>query len=417
MMHRFRALLVSVCLAPALLHAAHAEDTYRIGFIDPLSGPGATAGEVGLKTWRFLADQVNAGGGVNGQKIEIVPYDNKLNPQETVIDAQKAIDSGIRLLVRSNGGAAGVALNEFLNRFNERNPDKHTIYFDYSGTDPAATNDKCSFWAIRWPANIDMKVLALATFLKTRPDTRKLYMINQDYSTGQGVRIAVRADLKVSRPDVEIVGDELVPLMKITDFAPYIEKIKASGADSVVTGAWGQDLALMLKAAGEAGLKVTWYTFFAQGIGSPQAIRQSGLGAHTVYQIYEAHANVPSPEYQAQERKFRAVVGAGQTMMYPGANTAMTLFVAEVAAQKTLDVTAIMRGLETKRFTPLSGGEGWIRPEDHQVFQPLYIASFGPLEAGQVFDEENTGWGWRQEGRVEARDTVLPTTCKMRRPD
>ena len=61
--------------------------------------------------------------------------------------------------------------------------------------------------------------------------------------------------LKAKRPDIEIVGDELHPLLKITDFAPYIAKIKASGADTVITGNWGQDFALLLKAAADAGLQ------------------------------------------------------------------------------------------------------------------------------------------------------------------
>jgi branched-chain amino acid transport system substrate-binding protein len=158
-------------LAALLLGAtAQAQDSFRIGFIDPLSGPGATAGEVGLKTWQYLAGRENAKGGIAGHKVEIVPYDNKLNPQETTIQAQKAIDAGMRLLVRSNGGAAGVALNEFLHKFNERNPTKQTLYFDYSGADPAATNEKCSYWQIRWAASIDMKILALVTFLKNKPE-------------------------------------------------------------------------------------------------------------------------------------------------------------------------------------------------------------------------------------------------------
>ena len=71
--------------------------------------------------------------------------------------------------------------------------------------------------------------------------------------------------LAAKRPDIQIVGDELHPLLKITDFAPYIAKIKASGADSVITGNWGQDFALLLKAAADAGLKVNWYTYYAGG--------------------------------------------------------------------------------------------------------------------------------------------------------
>lgn len=411
-----RVLILAVAGTIACHSSVKAEEAFRIGLIDPLSGPTANIGEVGLKTWQFLANEVNAGGGLNGQKLEIVSYDNKMNPQETAIQAQKAIDSGIRLLVRTIGGAPGVALNDFLNKFNERNPTKQTLYFDYAGADPAATNEKCSYWQIRWAANMDMKVLALAGFLKGQADTKKLYLFNGDYSTGQSVQKAMRAHMAEKRPDVQIVGDELVPLMKVTDFAPYAAKIKASGADTVVTGAFGQDLALLLKAAGEAGLKVKLYTFFAQGVGSPTAVRQSGLPPHSVFQIYETHANIPSAAYREEERNFRAVVGSGQTMMYPGSVNAMDMLAKTARELKTNDVARIVASLEGAKFKPRAGGEAWIRAEDHQVFQTLYVASLGPIEKDQGFDEENTGWGWRQIGEVKPEDTLVPTTCKMKRP-
>jgi branched-chain amino acid transport system substrate-binding protein len=415
-MSNAKLLILAAAGALACCSSTQAEESFRIGLIDPLSGPAATTGEVGLKTWQFLAGEVNAKGGVNGQKLEVVGYDNKMNPQETAIQAQKAIDSGVRLLVRANGSAPGVALNDFLNKFNERNPTKQTLYFDYAGADPAATNEKCSYWQIRWAANIDMKVLALASFLKGQADTKKLYLFNGDYSTGQGIQKAMRANMTEKRPDVQIVGDELVPLMKVNDFAPYIEKIKASGADTVVTGAWGQDLALLLKAAGEAGLKIKWYTFFAQGIGSPTAVRQSGLPAHSVFQIYEAHANIASAPYREEEKDFRAVVGSGQTMMYPGTVNAMDMFVKASQELKSLDVGKIVAKLEGAKFQPRAGGEAWIRAEDHQVFQTLYVASIGPIEKDKGFDEENTGWGWRNIGEVKPEETLVPTTCQMKRP-
>ena len=100
--------------------------------------------------------------------------------------------------------------------------------------------------------------------------------------------------LKAKRPDIEIVGDELHPLLKITDFAPYVAKIKASGADSVITGNWGQDFALLLKASADAGLKVNWYTYYAGGTGGPTAIKQANLN-HQVFQIAEGIPNLGNP--------------------------------------------------------------------------------------------------------------------------
>jgi ABC-type branched-subunit amino acid transport system substrate-binding protein len=259
-----RKLMMAAAFAlPMFGGAAMAQETLKIGYIDPLSGGGASVGEVGLKTFQFLADEVNAKGGIQGKKVEIVPLDNKTNPQESLIQAQKAIDAGVRYLTQGNGSSVAGALSDFVTKYNERNPGKEVLYFNYAAVDPVLTNAKCSFWHFRWDANSDIKMEALTNYMKTVPSIKNVYLINQDYSFGESVRSTAKTMLAAKRPDIKIVGDELHPLLKITDFAPYIAKIKASGADTVVTGNWGQDFALLLKAAADAGLKVNWYTYYA----------------------------------------------------------------------------------------------------------------------------------------------------------
>jgi len=225
-----------------------AQDTLKIAWIDPLSGGAASQGERALKLFRFLANELNAKGGVLGKQVEIVPFDSKLNPQESLIQAQKAIDAGIRILTQGQASSVAGALTDFVTKYNERNPGKEILYLNYAAVDPVLTNDKCSFWHFAWDANSNIKMEALTNYMKGIPSIKKLYLINQDYSFGQSVRSQAKAMLAVKRPDIQIVGDELHPLLKITDFAPYIAKIKASGADSVITGNWGQDFALLLKA-------------------------------------------------------------------------------------------------------------------------------------------------------------------------
>jgi hypothetical protein len=228
------ALAFSLVAVPAL-----ADDTIKIGYIDPLSGGGASIGEVGLKTYQYLADEINASGGLLGKKVEIVAFDNKTNPQESLIQAQKAADQGIHIITQGNGSSVAAALTDWVSKYNDRNPGKEILYLNYAAVDPVLTNDKCSYWHFRWDANSDIKMAALTYFMKDRPNIKKVYLINQDYSFGQAVHKEARAMLKEKRPDIEIVGDELHPLLKITDFSPYIAKIRASGADSVVTGNWG----------------------------------------------------------------------------------------------------------------------------------------------------------------------------------
>jgi branched-chain amino acid transport system substrate-binding protein len=406
------ALAIAV-VAPMLGHAAWAEDTVKIGYIDPLSGGGASVGEGGLKTFQYLADELNAKGGILGHKIEILPLDNKTNPQESLVQAQKAIDAGAHYITQGNGSSVGAALEDFVTKHNTRNPGKEVLYFNYAAVDPSMTNDKCSYWHFRWDASSDIKMEALTSYMKNTPSIKKVYLINQDYSFGQSVRSDARKMLAAKRPDVEIVGDELHPLLKVTDFSPYIAKIKASGADSVVTGNWGQDIALLLKAAADAGLKVNWYTYYAGGAGGPTAIKQTGLD-HQVFQITEGFANSGNQSAMEIEKAFRAKVN--MSLWYPRAVNEMRMFKAAAEKANSLDPVKVAAALEDMKFEVLDGGTGIMRKDDHQFFQPIYISSFGKLAANEPFDEENTGWGWHLVSKVDTPQTMVSTTCKMKRP-
>jgi branched-chain amino acid transport system substrate-binding protein len=393
---------------------ARAQETIKIAFIDPLSGGGASTGEAGLKTYQFIADQLNAKGGVLGRRIEIVGYDNKLNPQESLVQLQKAIDAGIRIITQGNGSGVAAAITDFVAKYNDRNPGKEVLYLNYAAVDPVLTNEKCNFWHFRFDADSDIKMEALTNYMKPRTNIRKVYLINQDYSFGQAVRAAARKMLAAKRPDVQIVGDELHPLQKITDFAPYVAKIKASGADSIITGNWAQDMALLLKAAADAGLQVDWYTYYGGGIGSPIAIKQTGLN-HRVFDIFEGGANIPYAPSQEFEKALRAKYDIN--LQYPRVVNEMRMLVAAITEAKSAEPGKIAAKLEGMKINVFVGGDGFMRADDHQFFQPMYIRSFGDLAANEPFDEEKTGWGWHVVAKVNAADTILPTVCKMRRPN
>lgn len=406
--------MIVAAVLPMIGGAAFAQETVKIGYIDPLSGGGASVGVVGLKIFQYLADELNAKGGILGKKVEIVPFDNKINPQETLIQAQKAIDAGVRYVTQGQSSSVAGALTDFVTKYNERNPGKEVLYFNYAAVDPILTNSKCSFWHFRWDANSDLKMEALTNYMKNASNIKKLYLINQDYSFGESVRSSAKAMLKAKRPDIEIVGDELHPLLKITDFAPYIAKIKASGADTVVTGNWGQDFALLLKAAADAGLKVNWYTYYAGGTGGPTAIKQANLN-HQVFQIAEGIPNLSYPPADTFEKALRAKYDF--SLLYPRAVNEMRMFAAAAEKAKSLDPVKVAAALEGMEFEVYNGGKGSMRKDDHQFFQPMYIASFGERTEKEPFDEERTGWGWKLTAKIEADQTVLPTTCKMDRPN
>jgi branched-chain amino acid transport system substrate-binding protein len=263
-----------------------------------------------------------------------------------------------------------------------------------------------------------MKMEALTNFIKGKPEVKKVYIIGQDYSFGQSVSAQAKKMLTAKRPDIEIVGNELHPMLKVNDFSPYIAKIKASGADTVITGNWGQDLTLLLKAAGEAGLTASWYTYYVGAPGDFPAVKQAGL-ADKVYAVLDAP---PLPDLPPDSEELGAAFRAkfGTDIFQPeDVNLANSLNQAIKEANSD-DPKAVAAKLENLKITAYQGGEAWIRPDDHQFMQDMFMSSMGPIGSGEdlaKLDQEGTGWGWHMKGRILAKDTVLPTTCKMDRPD
>ncbi|MEP7069441.1 MAG: ABC transporter substrate-binding protein, partial [Usitatibacter sp.] len=241
---RKRPRLFSLTLAAALCAGPAAADL-KIAYIDPLSGGAASAGVNAQKHVVFYADKINAAGGLNGERIEVLSFDNKVSPQESLIVLKKAIDEGARIVLQGNGSSVAHAITDAVLKHNERNPGKEVLFFNYAAIDPALTNEKCHFWHFRFDADVDMKMAALTDAIAREPKVKKVYLINQDYSFGKAVSAAAKTMLAAKRPDIQIVGDELHPLQKVQDFSPYVAKIKASGADTVITGNWSNDMLLL----------------------------------------------------------------------------------------------------------------------------------------------------------------------------
>ena len=394
----------------AVILAAPAAADVKIAFIDPLSGGGAATGILAQKTHQFYIDAINAAGGLNGEKLTLLSFDNKVNPQESLIQLKKALDEGARFVVQGNGSGVALAITDAVQKHNERNPGKEVLYLNYAAVDPALTNEKCSFWHFRFDADADMKMAAMTDVIAKDPNIKRVYLINQDYSFGKAVAAAATKMLAQKRPDIKIVGDELHPLQKVQDFSPYVAKIKASGADTVITGNWSNDMVLLVKAGRDAGLKVGWETFYG---GSPGAVTAIGdAGVDTLKQVSEWHKNA-APELDASVAAFdKRYPGKENEYTYWRAKTMWEMFATAAKKAGSNDPVKVARALEgLKMQTPL--GDVEMRADNHQLLQPLYVST---LERSQKYDVEGSGLGWRTDAKVEAKATVLPTTCHMERP-
>jgi branched-chain amino acid transport system substrate-binding protein len=399
----------AILAASAAGALAQKGETVKIAWLDPLSGLMAAVGTNQLKTFQFLAEEFNKKN-VAGVKFEIIGIDNKLSPQETTAALRSAMDQGARYVVQGNGSGPALAIIDALEKHNARNPGKEVLYVNYAAVDPDLTNSKCSYWHFRLDADTSMKMEALTTFMKDQPEIKKVYLINQNYSHGQQVSKFAKENLKTKRPDVEVVGDDLHPLAQVRDFAPYIAKIKASGADSVITGNWGSDLALLIKAANDAGLNVKFYTYYAVTNGTPTAMGAASDGK--VYQVGYSHYNAPGPVQPLMgEFKKRFNDDLYTTDVYTVYAMLSEAFV-RAKSTEPVKVAATLEGMKFKSFN----GDVEMRKADHQLQQGLWITRWQKADAKNPYSPENTGYTLAPVKYYEAYVASTPTTCQMKRP-
>jgi len=390
--------------------AGQASADVKVAFIDPLSGGAASTGILAQKTHQFYIDAINVTGGLNGEKFELLSFDNKVNPQESLIQLKRALDDGARYVVQGNGSSVALAITDAVLKHNERNPGKEVLFLNYAAVDPALTNEKCNFWHFRFDADADMKMAAMTDVIAKDKKVQKVYLINQDYSFGKAVAAAANKMLAEKRPDVKVVGDELHPLQKVNDFSPYVAKIKAAGTDTVITGNWSNDMVLLIKAGKDAGLKVAWETYYG---GSPGAVTAIGeAGVDTLKQVSEWHRNAV-PELDASVAAFtKRYPGKENEFAYWRAKTMWEMFAAAAKKAGSNDPVKVARALEGMKM-PTSLGEVEMRADNHQILQPLFVST---LAKGVKYDSEDTGLGWKTDAKVDAKATALATTCKMERP-
>jgi branched-chain amino acid transport system substrate-binding protein len=406
-------LTLILAIVAGLATSATPADTIKVAYIDPLSGPFAATGENGLNQFRYAADALNKGGGVLGRQLELVPLDNKVSPQESLIQLKKVIGDGIPFVFQGNSSGVAHAISDAVQKHNERNAGSRVLYLNYSAVDPALTNDKCHFWHFRFDAEADMKMAALTDVIAADPKIKKMYIIGQDYSFGKAVADGAVAMLGKKRPDIQIVGNELHPIGKVKDFSPYVQKIVASGADAVITGNWGADMVALAKAANDGGLKVPFYTYYAASDGVTAAIGAAGIDR--IRLVHESHPGNPTApkalsDYITGYRKLHPQNDVNQ----PRIHTALNMLALAIKKAGTTDVDKVAGALEGMEYTNLSGDQLVMRRQDHQLQMPIYISVH--TNKAIKHDLDASGFGLSMETKVDRDKAMQPTTCKMQRP-
>lgn len=396
----------------------------RLALIEGLSGAFGNAGEAVWRNLLWATERVNQRGGVRvgavARPLDLLRMDSQGNTEEALQLLRAALDRGIGFVLQGNSSATAAALVAALDRHNEREPQRRALLLNYSAVDPALTNERCSFWHFRFDAHADMRLAALTEVLCDERSVQRVYLIGQDYSFGQHVVRRAREMIAARRPDITVVGSELHPLGRVKDFLPYAAKIKASGAQAVLTGNWGNDLTLLARALRESGAPVRLFTFYGNALGAPAAIGAAGLGR--VVAVSEWHPNVGGAASEAFYAAFRRRFPEPEDdYVHLRMQVLVEMLAAAIERARSTDAVAVARALEGASFDPrLLGGlhAATLRADDHQLQQPLVVSVMERAGTpGVAHDVEGSGFGFRSLRRVDAAAATQPHQCRMTRPN
>lgn len=399
--------------------AAGAAGPIQVALIEGLSGPFSNTGEAAFRNLNWAIERINERGGVqtpSGRTALVLKrYDSKGQVEEALSALRAAVDDGAHFVVQGNSSAIAAALISAIEKHNAREPSRAVLFLNYAAVEPSLTNEKCSFWHFRFDAHADMRMAALMDVLRADGTAKSVYLIGQDYSFGQAVLRQARKELRRQRPDIRIVGEDLHPIGRVKDFSPYATKIVASGADTIITGNWGNDLTLLVKAAKEAGFTGRFYTFYGNALGVPAALGDAGVG-----KVLAVADWLPNKPDQASEEFYRAFRAHYPEPKDDYIHLRVFLMIEALAnaidQARSADAPDVAFALEHVSVS-VAGQRGWMRPEDHQFQQPLEV---GVMERkgtpGVPFDVEGSGYGFRVIREITAADAQQPHACSMSRP-
>lgn len=400
-----------LALLMAMAMPAKSADTVKIAFIDALSGPNADIGFTNLKQYQQAVAYANANGGALGLDLELVPLDDGSSVKRALEHLELAIHQGIRYVTQGNDPEIAIALAKAIDAHNQKNPSRAVVFLNYGDGAPQLDNEACSFWQFRFDASFAMKTRALVAAIPADGSVQSIYLLNQDNPWGQSASREMQRVLSEQRPEIRILGDELHPLSQVKDFSGYVAHILDSGADAIMTADRGADLVGFMSALSKTGQEKYVYILSNSVSTVPAAVGKYGSGHITG--VFTWHANIGSNLIDDYAASYRAEQGADWNGL-PG-YVAIEMLVTSMQTARSTDPSLVARTLEGLSFLGAAGPVA-IRDDNHQLLQPLFIATLDALPDGSGTAAASSKLGWKTQVRMEPGDNELETSCQMQKP-
>jgi branched-chain amino acid transport system substrate-binding protein len=413
-MHPIHSIARAGVAAAALWVGAVQAAPLKIAVVETLSGPQASTGQAFRAGVRYAIDRMNATGGWNGEPVQLVEYDNQGGPAGASDKLKAAISDGVQIVVQGASSAIAGQITEDVRKHNLRNPGKEIVFINVGAEALELTGEKCNFHHFRLTANAQVRTKALIQAMKQANTLgKRVYSINQNYSWGQDMEKAIVDNAAAG--GYQVVEKTLHDTNKIQDFAPYISKISASNAETIITGNWSNDLLLLMKASKAAGLKTRFGTVF---LDQPGNITNAGDLAVGHYVAHAFNAEAGGAEGERFVNDYKAKTGHMPVFIEPqtvfGLQMVGEALKGTKARDGALDVNAFAKALETTQITTPMGKMS-MRASDHQVSLPIVVSV---VAKDAKYKADDTDMGFKPVKLFSADEAATPPqgNCKMQRP-
>ncbi|CAI8799405.1 MULTISPECIES: branched-chain amino acid ABC transporter substrate-binding protein [unclassified Pseudomonas] len=390
-------------------------DPLKVALVETLSGPSAATGQMFRAATRFQIERLNAEGGWNGEPIQLLEFDSQGTPAGASEKLKAAIGSGAQMIVQGASSVAAGQITEDVRKYNLRNKGKEVVFLNVGGEALELTGSKCHFYHFRFNGNAPIRVKTLVAAMKEAGTLgSKVYSMNQNYSWGLDMEQAITENAAAG--GYQLVGKSLHDTQKVQDFSPYIARIQASGAETVLTGNWGNDLLLLMKASRAAGLKLRFGTAFLDQPGNLANAGDVALG-HYVSHPFNIEAAGEAGKTFASE--YQAKTGHLPAYIEP-----QTVFALQMVGNVLKKLPAEDGRLNTRSFAlalekasdsnPL--GDVRMRAEDHQLLMP-FVVSVVSKEAPYKVDGTDMGFVPIKSFSADQAAAPVQDACRMQRPE
>ncbi|MRR15481.1 MAG: branched-chain amino acid ABC transporter substrate-binding protein [Deltaproteobacteria bacterium] len=370
-------------------------DTIKIAFINSFSGPAAISGQITFVPVMWAVHDINKRGGiwVDGKKklIELLQVDHQSKPDVCKKVAERAVlQDKVHVLMGTSGGHLMKIISEVGNKY------KVIVVNTASPGDEVQSAESFGRYSFMPSASTDQIGRGMAYYYgQIRKKEKKFYVLCQDYSYGRSIAEGFKKGLKLYYPEAQVVGEDYHKLF-LTDFAPYLEKIKASGAEVVWTGDWLPDSGNLLKQSRAMGMKIPFANLYMNPANELNAVGVEGSKGlvHICY-----HDEVPFFKYPGYDKFFTAWHDQWKKWKTAPFNGETFEFISEfngafaigpywlfsvIERAKSTDPEKIIKVWEGDTYRYANGKVLKMRVCDHKAIQNLTVKEFVPPDQQKV---------------------------------